>query len=266
MPYSGVGAAAPKNSRHSTPATSQNPAARGSAARRAAPVTGRRSCSPAVPGCPRPVSAPRTANAACPWVGSSAPIATRVSQLLAKMSAAQKVTVLTGARGSSYVGFTPAIGALCIPAMNLEDGPAGVGDGMASVTQLPAPVDVAATWDTAAERLYGQVIGAEQGAKGSSVDLGPTINIVRDPRWGRAFESIGGRQLAELVLAEVGGEVFPPAGAPSGMQLPILRETRMAAVMCEVGAPGLVVEHTAELAKSLTRAFARWAHGPANPG
>ena len=107
------------------------------------------------------------------------------------MSVAQKVTVLTGASGSSYVGFTPAIGALCIPAMNLEDGPAGVGDGMASVTQLPAPVDVAATWDTSAERLYGQVIGAEQAAKGSSVDLGPTINIVRDPRWGRAFESIG---------------------------------------------------------------------------
>jgi len=96
--------------------------------------------------------------------------------------------VLTGASGSSYVGFTPAIGALCIPAMNLEDGPAGVGDGMGSVTQLPAPVDVAATWDTSAERLYGQVVGAEQAAKGSSVDLGPTINIVRDPRWGRAFE------------------------------------------------------------------------------
>ncbi|MCW2911888.1 MAG: glycoside hydrolase family 3 domain protein [Actinomycetia bacterium] len=131
------------------------------------------------------------ANAACPWVGSSAPISQRVSQLLARMTVAQKVTVLTGASGSSYVGFTPAIGSLCIPAMNLEDGPAGVGDGMANVTQLPAPVDVAATWDISAERLYGQVIGAEQAAKGSSVDLGPTINIVRDPRWGRAFESIG---------------------------------------------------------------------------
>jgi beta-glucosidase len=52
-------------------------------------------------------------------------------------------------------------------------------------------VDLAATWDTAAAQSYGQVIGAEQAAKGSTVDLGPTINIVRDPRWGRAFESIG---------------------------------------------------------------------------
>ena len=141
-----------------------------------------------VAGAAQPAAA---ASVSCPWVGSGAPISQRVSQLLAAMTVAQKVTVLTGASGSSYVGFTPAIGALCIPAMNLEDGPAGVGDGMGSVTQLPAPVDVAATWDTSAERLYGQVIGAEQAAKGSSVDLGPTINIVRDPRWGRAFESIG---------------------------------------------------------------------------
>jgi beta-glucosidase len=110
---------------------------------------------------------------------------------MAKMTTAQEISMVTGASGSSYVGFIPAIGSLCIPAINLEDGPAGVGDGMTNVTQLPAPVDVAATWDTAAEQLYGQVIGAEQAAKGSTIDLGPTINIVRDPRWGRAFESIG---------------------------------------------------------------------------
>ena len=62
---------------------------------------------------------------------------------------------------------------------------------MTNVTQLPAPVDAAATWDPSAEKLYGQVIGTEQAAKGTTIDLGPTINIVRDPRWGRAFESIG---------------------------------------------------------------------------
>jgi len=133
----------------------------------------------------------KAVSTACPWVGSSAPIPQRVSEVMAKMTLTQKVDLLTGASGSSYVGFVPAIGALCIPAMNLEDGPAGVGDGMSGVTQLPAPVDAAATWDTTAEQTYGQVIGTEQAAKGTTVDLGPTINIVRDPRWGRAFESIG---------------------------------------------------------------------------
>src|ERR1700733_5412985 len=109
---------------------------------------------------------------------------------MAQMSLTQEISLMTGTSGA-YVGNLAAIPSLCIPAMNLEDGPAGVGDGMSNVTQLPAPVDIAATWDTAAEQEYGHVIGAEQAAKGSTVDLGPTINIVRDPRWGRAFESIG---------------------------------------------------------------------------
>jgi beta-glucosidase len=136
-------------------------------------------------------AAPASAASSCPWVDSTAPIATRVSELMAQMSLTQEIDMMTGASGSSYVGNIPAISSLCIPAINLEDGPAGVGDGMSNVTQLPAPVDVAATWDTSAEQEYGQVIGAEQAAKGTTVDLGPTINIVRDPRWGRAFESIG---------------------------------------------------------------------------
>jgi len=127
----------------------------------------------------------------CPWVGSSAPIPDRVSELLSQMTLAQETTLMTGALGSSYTGYTPAIGSLCIPAVNLQDGPAGVGDSMTGVTQLPAPVNVAASWDTAAEQQYGQLIGAEQAGKGTTIDLGPTINIVRDPRWGRAFETIG---------------------------------------------------------------------------
>ncbi|MDI5966547.1 glycoside hydrolase family 3 C-terminal domain-containing protein [Streptantibioticus silvisoli] len=144
-----------------------------------------------LPAAAQAAPAPRAAPAACPWVDSTAPVAQRVSQLLAKMTNTQEISLLTGSGGSSYVGFTPAIGSLCVPAVNLQDGPAGVGDGLPDVTQLPAPVDIAATWDTGAEQLYGQTIGAEQAAKGTTVDLGPTINIVRDPRWGRAFESIG---------------------------------------------------------------------------
>jgi beta-glucosidase len=136
-------------------------------------------------------TAPHAAAAtSCPWVNSTAPVSTRVSQLMAQMSLSQEISLMTGT-GGSYVGNVAAIPSLCIPAVGLEDGPAGVGDGMSNVTQLPAPVDVAATWDTSAEQEYGHVIGAEQAAKGATVDLGPTINIVRDPRWGRAFESIG---------------------------------------------------------------------------
>ena len=35
------------------------------------------------------------------------------------------------------------------------------------------------------------MVGSEEHGKGADVNLGPTVNIVRDPRWGRAFESYG---------------------------------------------------------------------------
>jgi len=135
----------------------------------------------------------------CPWVGSSAPVSTRVSELLSRMTQAQMISMLhgldsntdTSSSGPVYAGETSAIPSLCIPALHLEDGPAGVGDGLTGVTQLPAPVALAASWDPSLASAYGKVIGAEQHAKGTNVELGPTVNIVRDPRWGRAFETLG---------------------------------------------------------------------------
>ncbi|MFI9379696.1 glycoside hydrolase family 3 C-terminal domain-containing protein [Kutzneria sp. NPDC052558] len=127
--------------------------------------------------------------ATCAWVGSTAPIPQRVAQVLAQMTQAQKISLVHGA-GGGYVGNTPAIPALCIPALGLEDGPAGVGENLNGVTQLPAPVAAAATWDVDAENQYGQLVGSEEAGKGANVNLGPTVNIVRDPRWGRAFESM----------------------------------------------------------------------------
>ncbi|MFC0543075.1 glycoside hydrolase family 3 C-terminal domain-containing protein [Kutzneria chonburiensis] len=136
-----------------------------------------------------PTTAAAAPNATCPWVGSTAPVPQRVAQVLAQMSQAQKISLLHGA-GGAYVGNTPAIPALCIPALGLEDGPAGVGENLNGVTQLPAPVAAAATWNVDAETQYGQLVGSEEAGKGANVNLGPTVNIVRDPRWGRAFESL----------------------------------------------------------------------------
>ena len=73
--------------------------------------------------------------------------------------------------------------------MGEEDGPVGVGDGLTGVTQLPSAVSLAATWDRALATQYGQVIGSEERGKGAMVNLGPTVNIDRDPRWGRSFEA-----------------------------------------------------------------------------
>jgi len=75
------------------------------------------------------------------------------------------------------------------PRHGFQDGPGGVGDGMGGVTQMPSAVTSAATFDPALELEYGAAIGAEFAGKGANVALGPTLNIVRDPRWGRAFET-----------------------------------------------------------------------------
>jgi beta-glucosidase len=126
----------------------------------------------------------------CPWVGSTAPVADRVAQVLSHMTQAQKLTMLHGnGQSSPYIGDTDAIPSLCIPAMGFHDGPSGVGDGFGGVTQLPSAVSSAATWDTALQKQYGTVAGNEFAGKGVDVALGPTMNIVRDPRWGRAFET-----------------------------------------------------------------------------
>ena len=131
------------------------------------------------------------ASTSCPWVTSKAPIAQRVAQLMSQMSLADKITMVEGHGTSNpYVFYTPAIPALCIPAVGLEDGPAGVADGLTGVTQLPAGVALAAAWDPSLAEQYGQVIGAEEYGKGASANLGPTVNIDRDPRWGRSFEAL----------------------------------------------------------------------------
>src|SRR6476661_2188084 len=92
--------------------------------------------------------------ASCPWVTSHAPVSQRVAQLMSQMTLADEITMVEGHGTSNpYVFYTPAIPALCIPAVGLEDGPAGVADGLTGVTELPAGVALAATWDPSFEAL-----------------------------------------------------------------------------------------------------------------
>ncbi|HUZ26802.1 MAG TPA: glycoside hydrolase family 3 C-terminal domain-containing protein [Streptosporangiaceae bacterium] len=162
-----------------------------------------------VPAAPRPAASTSPATpASCPWLNQALTVRRRVSMLLGQMTLANKITMVEG-QGTSepYVFYMAAQPSLCIPAMGLEDGPNGVGDGLPGVTQLPAGVSLAATFDPALARQYGQVIGAEERGKGAAVNLGPTVNIDRDPRWGRSFESFTEDPFlnAALAVGEIGG-------------------------------------------------------------
>ncbi|HXY46057.1 MAG TPA: glycoside hydrolase family 3 C-terminal domain-containing protein [Acidimicrobiales bacterium] len=111
-----------------------------------------------------------------------------------------------GAR-HAYVFYMQGIPSLCIPSMGLENGPAGVADRLTGVTELPSPVALAATFDPALADAYGKVIGAEELGKGASVNLGPTVNIDRDPRWGRSFETFSEDPFlsAAMAVGEIDG-------------------------------------------------------------
>lgn len=142
-----------------------------------------------------------------PWANPDQSPEQRTAELLAAMTLPEKLTMMHGGAPCGWVGCVDAIPRLGVPALHLQDGPAGVADGVSGVTQLPAPVAAAATWDTALMSRYGQTIGAEQWGKGTNVVLGPTVNIVRDPRWGRAFESFGEDPFlsGQLAAADIGG-------------------------------------------------------------
>lgn len=147
----------------------------------------------------------------CPWLNNTLPIATRVNMLLSKMTVADEIALVQG-NGSSqpYVFYTAANPALCIPAGGYEDGPNGVADGLMNVTQLPAGIALAATFSLPLAFQYGAVIGQEQFAKGSFADLGPTVNIDRDPRWGRTFESLS--EDPQLTAGVGGAEIIGMQG------------------------------------------------------
>ena len=131
--------------------------------------------------------------------------------LASKMTLSQDLTLMHGVSPAptpdGTVGATPAIPSLGIPAVNQQDGPAGVGDGVSGVTQLPAPVDLAASWNPNLAACYGKVIGTEERGKGVEEVYGPTINIVRVPQWGRAFEALGEDPYLDgtVAAAEVNG-------------------------------------------------------------
>jgi beta-glucosidase len=130
--------------------------------------------------------------AAAQTPGDVGKAAARAKALVARMTLEEKISQVHGTgfiTGNGYTGHTPAITRLGIPDFTLADGPNGVGNGAKGVTAFPAAINNAATWDTALIGRYGRTLAIEHAGKGNDVALAPTINILRVPGWGRAFET-----------------------------------------------------------------------------
>lgn len=75
---------------------------------------------------------------------------------------------------------------------------------------------------------------------------------------GQRYTSEGGRRLAELLQAALSSSLDLPDGGSRGMSLPVLRETRMPAVISEIGPAAVVVEQAAVIARSVVEALSEW--------
>jgi beta-glucosidase len=99
--------------------------------------------------------------------------------------------LILGTRSPRVENANVGVPRLCIPPLTLQDGPAGVAFGDGGVTQLPAPLALAATFDRGLAIAYGRVEGAEARTKGIDVLQGPDLNLDRVPTSGRGWETFG---------------------------------------------------------------------------
>src|SRR5206468_11386966 len=91
----------------------------------------------------------------------------RAAALVAQMTLDEKIAQMhtTGKGAGGIARLVPGIPRLGIPDLRISNGPAGVGTGSVpdqpSATALPAPVALAATFDTDLAHSYGMVEGTE---------------------------------------------------------------------------------------------------------
>jgi beta-glucosidase len=80
---------------------------------------------------------------------------------------------------------------LGIPQFTGSDGPHGIGNKAKGWSCFPVTLAMAATWDPELIQRVGRAIALEQAARGRHRLAGPTLDLLSDPRNGRAPETIG---------------------------------------------------------------------------
>jgi beta-glucosidase len=130
----------------------------------------------------------------------------RLDTLLGKMSMQEKIEQLYyNTDGNKRLG---------IPQFKGSDGPHGIGNKARGFSCFPVTIAMAATWDPALITRVGRAIAEEQSARGRDRIAGPTLDLLIDPRIGRAPETIGedpflgGRISEAFVLGQNTTSVF----------------------------------------------------------
>ncbi len=116
----------------------------------------------------------------------------RLEELLEKLTTSEKISLLSG----QDIWNTVPVKRLGIPSITMTDGPHGVrssapeaGRKTGAVTAFPTGISMGASWNPELVEQVGQALGEETRGMDCDILLGPCVNIVRDPRGGRNFET-----------------------------------------------------------------------------
>lgn len=137
---------------------------------------------------------------------SKTPLEKRIDGLLSTMTMQEKIEQL-------YY-LTDGNERLKIPQFKGSDGPHGIGNKAKGFSSFPVTIAMAATWDPSLITRVGRAISLEQAARGKDRIAGPTLDLLIDPRIGRAAETIGedpflgGRISEAFVLGQNTTSVF----------------------------------------------------------
>lgn len=133
------------------------------------------------------------------YLDETKPIEERVEDAMKRMTLDEKIAVIHAQSKFS----SPGVKRLGIPEFWTDDGPHGVrpdvlwdkweqaGQTNDSCVAFPALTCLAATWNPAISRIYGESLGEEALYRRKDMILGPGVNIYRTPLGGRNFEYMG---------------------------------------------------------------------------
>ena len=129
-----------------------------------------------------------------PWCDTSLTPQARAKLLLAELTAAERIGLLggddpTGILDIEHTGTSNGIDRVGLPPLYFSDGPVGASNGHA--TAMPSPLALGATFSPDLARRYGATIADEVKKKGNDVLFAPTLDILRTPLAGRAYETFG---------------------------------------------------------------------------
>jgi len=130
------------------------------------------------------------------WMDTCLAPDARAQALVAAMTLEQKISQTHGDAPPDDFRVVKGIEDLCIPALTITNGPAGVGPGPVILdnvpaTALPSPLLLASTWDPMMAEKFGNVQGAEMRAIGRNLMEAPDVDLARIPTNGRTFEAYG---------------------------------------------------------------------------